>query len=321
MVGPLLAEQFRRRGIPLIPVTHGAASFVDELDGSRAGTRVMISAASPDLLRRPGKHDLGQISVHGRFHSWLSDHSPADVPVLPLAMAVEWFTRAVRTHDVGSRPPLVLRDLRVLRKVTFPDLAGAGHRIRVRGEWTGRDAIGELVLELAADDGTPHYQARLGRDTPPAGAAAEWHITNASPPPGRLALYGARALFHGPRFQAVRQVSGLSADGADGVVVGLNDLGWGGDDWYLDVGALDGGMQLVGVWALHVLGSVFPVGAEECRVHRPGLLTSQARSVVRAREVHRTGAYCDVAVLDDDGAPRVELLGVEVVLNPDWIGR
>jgi hypothetical protein len=55
----------------------------------------------------------------------------------------------------------------------------------------------------------------------------------------------------------------------------------------------------------------------ECRVHRHGPAADGLRCVVRARKVHDTGARCDVALLDPDGLPRVELLGVELVRRPD----
>ncbi|SCD86578.1 hypothetical protein GA0115252_12233 [Streptomyces sp. DfronAA-171] len=54
----------------------------------------------------------------------------------------------------------------------------------------------------------------------------------------------------------------------------------------------------------------------ECGVYRRGPARGPSRCVVRARKTHETGARCDVAVLDPDGAVRFALLGVELVRRP-----
>jgi hypothetical protein len=243
-------------------------------------------------------------------------------------MAVDWLSRGARAWQADGSPEVVLRDLRVLRKVSFPELAGAGHRLLVRGRRADGDGdgagAGELVLRLEADDGTLHYRALLAGGGPSPGIGSEPAWTTppdlATVDPDRI-YGGDRKLFHGPRCRAIHSLTGVSTDGAEALVVGLNDLGWGGDHWYIDVAALDGGMQLAGLWAMYVVGGVLPVAVRECRIHRTGLLAGPARSIVRSRGVHDTGAHCDVAVLDDDGIPRIELLDVEMVLRPDWAGR
>jgi hypothetical protein len=100
-------------------------------------------------------------------------------------------------------------------------------------------------------------------------------------------------------------------------VAGLTGLGWGGDHWQLDPAAVDGGLQLALLWADSALGDAsLPMAVAECRVYRRGPVQGTVRCVVRARKVHDTGARCDLALIDPDGAPRVELLGVELVRRP-----
>jgi NAD(P)-dependent dehydrogenase (short-subunit alcohol dehydrogenase family) len=326
MVGPLLAEQFTRRGVPLIPPAAGTRAFLDEIAGAGDDTRVLLTAGEPDPSEgavggRPDP-ELGQVSVSGRTHPWLADHSPAGTAVLPLAMAVDLLARGVLAWKAGGPRAVALRDLHVLRKISFPELAGAGHRVLVRGQWA--DAAGgvrEQVLRLETEDGTPHYLARLADGPPRTDTRSAWTTPAGLEEIDFRMVYDGQWLFHGPQCRAIRTLTGISAEGAEAVIVGLDELGWGRDDWYLDVAALDGGMQLAGVWATLTLGSALPMAVRECRIHIPGLLSGPTRSIVRSRGVNGTGARCDVAVLDDDGAPRIELLDVEMVLRPDRILR
>lgn len=130
-------------------------------------------------------------------------------------------------------------------------------------------------------------------------------------------VYDGRVLFHGPRFRALRSVHGVGADGAEATVTGLTGLGWGGDHWQIDAAATDGALQLALLWADYALGAAtLPMAVAECRVHRYGPAEDTVRCVVRARKVHDTGARCDVALVDPDGLPRTELLGVELVRRP-----
>ncbi|WP_370657226.1 SDR family NAD(P)-dependent oxidoreductase [Frankia sp. ArI3] len=346
MVGPLLAEVFASRGVPALPVAQGAAAFVDEITGARsAGTqpRILLGAGGPEALGASADGEqapsarrvLGQLSVHERTHPWLTDHSPADIAVLPLAMALDWLARGARALRGDGEAGMVLRDLRVLRKIAFPHLADTGHELYVSVTEAGAPGGGDLsaagagaaplpVLRLDDADGMPHYQAKLDAAQPAPVPSSAW------PTPDGLAekaaevstcrdlIYRSDALFHGPRFQAIQWLKGMSEHGAEGSVVGVRELAWGLDDWYFDVAGLDGGMQLAGLWAWRVLGGALPVAVRECRIHRPGLMTGQARGVVTAREIDNIHALCDVVVLDDDAA-RIELIGVELVRRPDWM--
>ncbi|MGA4538786.1 SDR family NAD(P)-dependent oxidoreductase [Uniformispora flossi] len=313
MVTPALAEHFAQAGVPLIPVPQGAAAFTAELDADGADTRVILAAGTGlGSMARVSQPGDGELRVHARTHPYLADHVVAGVPVLPVAVALEVFAGA----SAAWRPTadgLALRDVRVFGKVTLPDLDGSGHRFGVRGRPAEAGDPAALEAELIGGDGVLQYGAVV--DFAP-GTPAAWDV------PGGLApvehdVYDGRVLFHGPRFRALDAVHGLGDTGAEATVAGVARLGWGDGPWRLDPAAVDGALQLALLWAEEALGkATLPMGVAECRVHRPGPLRDTARCVVRARKVHDTGARCDVALLDADGAARVELLGVELVIRP-----
>ncbi|TKA01725.1 type I polyketide synthase [Actinacidiphila oryziradicis] len=316
MVTPALAEHFGRSGVALIPTGQGAAAFTAELSGPAAGTRVVVAAGrdfgSMAAVTEPG---TAEVRICSRTHPYLADHDIAGVPVLPVAMVLDWFVGAAsawRPHADG----VVLRDLRVFSKVVLPHLGSGGHRLTLQGRRAMTGAPSTLEAELLGDDGTPRFRAAVELKTG-APHSANWDTPQGLVPLQRTEIYDGRVLFHGPRFHAIRSVHGVGAHGAEATVTGLLELGWGGDKWQLDPAAVDGGLQLALLWAQSALGDAcLPMAVAECLVHRRGPIQDTVRCVVRARKVHDTGARCDLALIDQDGAPRVELLGVELVRRP-----
>ncbi|WP_228031623.1 SDR family oxidoreductase, partial [Streptomyces phyllanthi] len=312
MVNQGLAEHFRGQGIGLLPLHEGAEAFVAELEHAGGDVNVIIAAPGAPLGCRDS---TAEVRLSRRSHPYLEDHAVADTPVLPLVMALEWFTAAARARQDRS----LLRDLKVLRRVELPGLAGEGHRLLV--ETGEEDAGGGLRLRLLGHGGTPHYRATAHPESPevsddvPTGADTE-------PPPGLLPLpggelYDGHTLFHGPAFRALLAVDGVSADGAVGELTGAAGLGWGDGPWCTDPAALDGGLQLAVLWARQVLGSAsLPMSVREFRLRRSGLAPAGLRCVVRAGAVTPETAECDIHVLDPDGAPRARLLGVTLVARP-----
>jgi acyl carrier protein len=317
MVTPALADHFGRSGIELIPLERGAAAFTAELGAAAPDSRVVLVAGDGDAPSdRADDPPAAHVRVTSATHPYLADHRVVDDPVLPLALVLDWFTGAAGAW----RPTLggsVLRDVRVLDKVTLPGLGNEGHRFTVHGR---RRPIGPptgLEAELRDADGAPHFRAVLDFDADPT-EQQTWAGPRAGDDTDRPVPYDGRTLFHGPRFQALRTLRGVGSDGAEATVVGVAGLGWGDGHWQTDPAAVDGALQLALVWADHALGSAcLPMAVAECRVHRRGPAADSLRCVVRARKTHDTGARCDVALLDPDGLSRVELLGVELVRRPD----
>ncbi|MFJ6213256.1 SDR family NAD(P)-dependent oxidoreductase [Streptomyces sp. NPDC092296] len=314
MVTPSLAGLLTGAGVELVPVAAGAAAFTAELGGAAAGeARVCLAMdGGPGPLGGADRAPAGaQLRVTAACHPYLADHALHGVPVLPLALAAEWFARvaAVRRPEDD---PLVLRELRVLRKVTLPDLAG-GQLLGVRGRVA--PGGGGLTLELLGDGGVVHYRALL-----PDAAAPDLPVL-AEPggllPPEGLPLYDGDIQFHGPRFQAVRSLTAVGPAGATGELVGLRELGWPGGHWRGDPAALDGALQLALLWGLRTLGgATLPMAVEECRLFGAGPLTGPAGCVVLGGRVSGDSARCDAVVTERGGAVRLRLTGIEMVRRP-----
>ncbi|MCN9242318.1 SDR family oxidoreductase [Streptomyces sp. RY43-2] len=316
MVTPALAGHFGRSGVPLIPLEQGAAAFTAELDGAAGEARVVLVAGDdPAALSPAGDPRPAQVLVRADSAPQLADHAITGVPVLPVAMVLNWFAGAATAWLPGANS-LVLRDLRVYQKYELPELDGPGHRLTVHGSRGAAGSPSGLEAELRGESGVAHFRAVLdaGAEEPD---PAAWSSPEGLKPLGRGELYDGECLFHGPRFHCVRSLQGVSAHGAEAIVAGVRALEWPGEHWPLDPAAVDGALQLALVWAQEELGAAtLPMAVAECRVHRGGPVEDTVRCVVRGRKVHSTGARCDAALIDADGAVRLELLGVELVRRP-----
>ncbi|MGQ4488357.1 SDR family NAD(P)-dependent oxidoreductase [Streptomyces sp. SAS_281] len=316
MVTPSLAAHFRRSGVPLIPLAPGAAAFTAEVAGPAGEPRVVLVAGDdPAAVAPAGGPSRAQVLVRADSLPQLADHAPADVPVLPVAMALNWFAGAGAAW-LPAPGPLVVRELRVYRTCALPDLAGGGHRLTLLGSRGAPGAPSGLEAELRGEAGPAYFRAVLdtGGGRPAAGA---WAAPESLKPLGPAGPYEGTALFHGPRFHALRAVRGVSEDGAYAVVAGVRGLGWAGPHGALDAAAVDGALQLALLWAEVALGAeTLPMAVAECRVHRRGPVDGEVRCVVRGRKTHATGARCDAALIDADGGVLLELTGVELVRRP-----
>jgi len=313
MVGPALAEHLRGQGIPLIPVDAGARAFVAELTGATGDTHVLITAgdgASPfdgTAVDRP----RAQIQIDARSHPYLADHTIEGTPVVPVALVLEWFTAAAKEW-LPERSPVVIHDVSVLRKIGLERYAEGGHRLTVQGS---RDGTVPLNLEVLGEAHARHYRGKAG--LPASATRPDWTVpTDLKPVPPDI--YDGHMLFHGPRFQAIQRVLGLSASGGAAVLAGAHDLGWDRGIWHTDPAAVDGGLQLAVLWANYVAGrAALPMGVAEYRTYHAGLYDGPTRCVVLGRNVWADAAECDVVFIGPGGAVRTELLGVSLVMRPE----
>ncbi|MEU5879380.1 SDR family NAD(P)-dependent oxidoreductase [Spirillospora sp. NPDC047279] len=311
MVTPALAAHFTRAGVPLLPPDAGAEAFVAEL-GSGRGSRVVITAADgsarpAEALGRPDEPIRAQVTVNARSHPHLADHVIAGTPVLPMAQALEWLTAAARSwHPDAGR--VALRDVRVLRGAPLPDLAREGHRFTLSG------SRGGLVAELHGEGRHPHYRALIEPDP---GPLEPLRPPEDLEPSARDEVYDGGTLFHGPLFQALAKIEGVSATGARGSVTGLGDLDWRDGDWQTDPAAIDGALQLAVVWAEGLLGgATLPMALGEFRAHRTGSAGGRLGCTVRAVPARGDHAQCHVALTTVAGEPFAELRDLELVLRP-----
>ena len=317
MVTPSLKSHFEQMGVALIPLAVGAQRFVDELVGSSDDVSVVIGGSNG--LGALGAAVMPQATVQVRVdqhsHPQLADHRIAGTPVVPMVLAVEWFLRAAR----ACRPDLVLstvKQVRVLRGIKLEGFADAGDCFTINAKLLSSGAGADIGVELRGNNNTLHYSAVVGM-TARAVAVPDHESAPSLDVWKNAKVYDGHVLFHGPRFQVIESVQGISRDGIVGTLSGTQKSAWPNEAWRSDVAAMDGGLQLALLWSRHVLGgAVLPMATGEYRSYRDGLTEGPMQCVVHGRKIHDQRTVCDISFSDASGQMVAQLIGVETVLRP-----
>jgi len=178
------------------------------------------------------------------------------------------------------------------------------------------DGDGRLELELRGADGTLHYTAAAElAGTLPDGAAPR--------PPGGLqryprATYGDE-LFHGPQFQVIRAVEGVSKEGAVALLDGARTSCWRGT-WATDAAILDGGLQLALLWSGHVIGGrSLPTAVGAYHAYSAHWNAGDLRCTLRGTVLGADRVVCDISFVTPGGDLVAELRRVELHRRPGFL--
>jgi hypothetical protein len=233
---------------------------------------------------------------------------------VPVMLAMEWFVRAARVY----KPELELArlsHLKVMRGARIEKLS-EGHQLRLQiRELANGGPEATLGLELRGPNGELHYSAEaLMSPQKPAPAPTPAALT-LDAWDGR-SIYGG-VLFHGPRFQVIQAVRGVSDDGGEATLTGMRQLGWGQElAWRTDTATLDGGLQLALLWSERVLGRAsLPTSIKSARLFQ-GAIEGEVRCLLKGKERHKERASADLVFVAADGRIVAELEGVETHALP-----
>ena len=317
MVTPALAAEFAKRGVALIPVATGARMFCEELETAPSSdVEVVIGGllSGESHASVPRTHT---VSVDATSYPYLTGHRIQDDAVVPAVLALEWFVRAA----AAERPDLAViacDDLRVYKGIPLPDFDGRGHTFTVTFEQRPKGRGVTMTASLVGAEGTRHYGATLtlgpasDRSAAPAlsaGALEACRWTSSD-------IYG-ELLFHGPEFQVIRSVEGVSDQGLVGVLDGVHAQKWAGGPYTTDVAALDGAVQLAQVWGLHRLGRLsLPTRIGNFRLWQTGPIAGALTCVLEGRVTGKHGLAVNLLLVDPKGTPVASMTDLEMHMLP-----
>ncbi|MEC9072045.1 MAG: KR domain-containing protein, partial [Myxococcota bacterium] len=313
MVTPELAGHFRSMGVPLIPLQAGAQMLVDEFLNAPPDSVELVMGAAPNPNGLGPAGEVAEIQmdllVSSTSHPYLTDHSIEGTPVVPVVLALEWFARLAE----ATRPDLDLvgcRDLRVLRGIRLQGFENGGDRFILRCKQVSNGDGALLEMDLRSVDGIPHYRALADMERR-AREPASFEAPDLGLEEWTSAVYG-DPLFHGPEFQVIRSLDGVSTEGMQATMMGVREAGWSGGAWKTDAAALDGGLQLALLWTDHVLGGrSLPTSVKAYNAYQDAVPTGPVRCTLRGRIKGKSCTACDITFTTDDGSLVAELLGVE----------
>ena len=301
MVDDGLRARFAALGVSLIPLAAGARQLCDELK-SAGPSEILLGGTMPALPARALTRDL---IIDSRRHPFLTGHRLKGAPVVPVALAAEWFARAARESQSG--PVLSLSSLRVLRGIR---LAGFDSGVPARFQIKSKPVSGRLDFELHGPGGAKHFSASgVLRDEMPVVPERNADELQAWDGP----IYGHKGLFHGAPFQVIESIEGVSKDRLRGTLHGTR---WPGN-WLIDPALLDGGLQLALLWTRHVLGGAsLPTAIDRLDARLGGPVQGSMRCLVEGRKAKGERTVSDLIFTDESGATILLVQGLESHLLP-----
>jgi acyl transferase domain-containing protein/NADP-dependent 3-hydroxy acid dehydrogenase YdfG len=276
--------KFARKGVRLVAAERGRRLFAGELRSNGNGPVEVICGEGPweereaangrmDVAARANVVTLGPLLAEAEVralstgeqvvaftlngnHKFLQDHRMDGTPVLPAAAALEIMAEAVRQLWLGWHV-VEARECRVLNGIKG-DAPSSRLNLHISpGRYDSIDGFDvDVAIQSETGNGRPrvHYQAviRLGRELPEG-------FTRQAPAHEEKSLSASKAygewLSHGPTFQVIERIDGLSAGGACAVVRSTRPAEWVLDlpasskGWVFDPAVVDAAAQMAWVWA------------------------------------------------------------------------
>jgi len=321
MVHPQLRARFEQLGVPMIPLAEGAAMFADEMQSSQADQVEIVLGGEPRpeallVVGSEGRQVELEVVLSNESHPYLAGHRIGKHVVVPVALALEWFARIARAF----RPDLrldSLHEVSVLKGMKLANFDGPGDRFVLTARQVHDDRHVLVALQIADQNGQVHYraQARMANGSERAASVPcpelkldAW---------GDAPVYG-DVLFHTDDFQVIDTLNGIGDEGIEGVLRGVDSAHWGWERWDTDVAAMDGGLQLVLLWARGKMGgAALPMRIGEVRIAEATPAQGNIRCIARCHAESSKRGLADVIFDTEAGVRVAEFKDVEVILRPN----
>lgn len=283
MVTAETEAKFAAKGVTLVSAQEGRRLFADELRSGPTGAvevvcgagpwevveaergAIVLDAGGPWLgpLLGPATHEplptgVQHVSVVlDDSHAYLKEHRIDGTPVLPAAAAMEMICETARRLWPGWQV-VQMREFRLMKGVELRQMPRTV-RIEVNpppyGSSEGFEVVAVLQSELSPGRWVSHYRGvvRLEQQFAPAPTRERSvHVERA------LAVRTAydEWLFHGPRFQVIEAIRGLSARGSVSQVHATAPTDWmvappaeaASTGWVFDPALIDAAAQMALLW-------------------------------------------------------------------------
>ena len=256
-------ESLSAQGIQMIPRAQTGRVIVDEFsNNSRGDIQVLLAPRRPSgraVLHTSYLNSQSEVQIDQANSPQLEDHKVQGVPAVPGVMVMEWFLRNAR-QTAGSKGFLRCRDFQQLQGIALPDYGTGSVPFSIvmdslsSFQWGGQSSV-----RLVDADGQLRYAALLEQveDLESLGLTKAPELELERTAWTGSHVYGPGALFHGPAFQVIHRVEGVSPQGALGRLVPPEDAGWPEDTYLFHPAMIDGITQLAFVWGLFTQDSEF----------------------------------------------------------------
>jgi malonyl CoA-acyl carrier protein transacylase len=347
MVSAEVRRQFAERGVGLVPPSAGAAIFDREIHRGQKGEAEIVIGDGPwgeeslatapvveaenslPLLQNitPFKKTNGLLEIAKRLDPaqdlYLRDHRLDFKPVFPAAMAIELMAEVAQM----AWPELkvaAIKDVRVFKGIVLDD----NYRdIRISASSEGYIGphpesieLNVTMNDIELPEITFYKAAVVLKQNLPQPHPEQYKLpTNHGMKAFATSVEEAyrRLLFHGPRFQCIQSIDGISEQGmlvtllpsSPGNCVANEPLG----HWLIDPIVMDSGPQLALLWARTYFDiTPLPSRFQEVHIFKPFHSSSLIRCYFQVlRESVKQRVYANVFYTDQEGCPIGMIKGLE----------
>ena len=321
MVSPQLMAHFSRLGVPMIPLEVGAKMLADELQSSNPHQVELVMGGEPVAgpLLKGGESQRSldyELHLNHTSHPYLAGHSIKGDVIVPVVLVLEWFSRLAR----ASCPNLHLEsiyDLKVLKGIKLIDFKTTGDRILLSCKALDAAQGTMLGLELKGPSGRLYYSAQAKMVVKAQPFQDEDDSFLAMNDWGDASIYG-DVLFHSKEFQVIEEMDGIGENGISGTLKGVENADWSWEKWDTDVAAMDGGLQMLLLWARDKMGgAALPMGIGQAKMPISKPQSGPIHCFARCRSASPLRGLADVYFQDQNGKSISEFKNVELILRPD----
>lgn len=330
-----IQRQFASRGVGMVSPEEGPRYFALELEKGRKDESELVIGQGPwkDLVQLHDPPDTagtrgmplpllqhaaeitqesgGHLEITRRFDPredlYLLDHRLEGKPVLPAAMAIEFMAEASQTAYPEWKV-VAMRDVRVFKGVVLEE-DPVRLSLAVQPKEDAGHGKGFKTLDVSVTNPLNRIQtfykatAVLSKSLPFSRAGSP--LSDMGLSPFRTSVKGAYEewLFHGPRFQCIRDIQGISEKGMAARLVPSSPYNCLASPthahWLMDPVAIDGGLQLVLLWARNFLDiTVLPSSFEVVHVYRPFHTVAEISCQLEIVEHARQTVCCNIYFMD-----------------------
>ncbi|MCP4599716.1 MAG: SDR family oxidoreductase, partial [Proteobacteria bacterium] len=222
MVSPLLKDYFESHGVPLISADEGSKVFVEEItERGSENVEVVIGPKPPNggmaASAVSGVMNLG-LKINMEEYPFIDCHRIKDVPIVPVALVLEWFSRAALLYNRDMKYA-TCRDLKVLKGIELKQFQNGGDKLTISCRQAPNGEGSRLAMEIPRPNGGVYYTAEMelaeqpqtnnDGQRSPANGLEKWTWDAKD-------IYKDK-LFHGPEFQVIRSLEGVSDEVATAV--------------------------------------------------------------------------------------------------------
>jgi acyl transferase domain-containing protein/acyl carrier protein/NAD(P)-dependent dehydrogenase (short-subunit alcohol dehydrogenase family) len=272
MVSEQLKNHFNAMGVDLIPLDKGAEMFADEMEDSSINNVEIVIGGTLDTWANKddnSSENIHKLWIHRSNSDFLDSHRIEGNVIVPMMMANEWSMKLAKSLYPKFKITEV-KNLKVFKGIqlenfdTIGDILNFNYSIKRVSDKT------EVEVKIQDNEGKAYYAVTvvLGSEIPHREVKKsvltdlkKWSATKKD-------IYK-NSLFHGPDFQVIEKLEGISESGCTGLLK-INQSGNKNmDNISHDLFLYDGGIQMailaMGKWTGNK--SSLPLGYESMKIY------------------------------------------------------